>query len=35
MVGAIGVSGATAVQNDVDRAKAALAPVTDAVPARQ
>src|SRR3984893_12326787 len=33
IVGAIGVSGAPAVQNDVDCAKAALALVRDAVPA--
>src|SRR5690349_24358165 len=33
IVGAIGVSGAPAVQNDVDCAKAALALVTDAAPA--
>jgi uncharacterized protein GlcG (DUF336 family) len=33
VVGAIGVSGAPAVQNDVDCAKAALALVSDAVPA--
>ena len=33
LVGAIGVSGAPAVQNDVDCARAALALVTDAVPA--
>ena len=33
IVGAIGVSGAPAVQNDVDCAKAALALVPDAVPA--
>src|SRR5579864_9814274 len=33
-VGAIGVSGAPAVQNDVDCAKAALALVPDAVPAK-
>ena len=32
LVGAIGVSGAPAVQNDVDCAKAALALVSDAVP---
>ena len=32
VVGAIGVSGAPAVQNDVDCAKAALALVLDAVP---
>jgi uncharacterized protein GlcG (DUF336 family) len=34
IVGAIGVSGAPTVQNDVDCAKAALAVVSDAVPAR-
>jgi len=33
VVGAIGVSGAPAVQNDVDCARAALALVSDAVPA--
>jgi uncharacterized protein GlcG (DUF336 family) len=33
-VGAIGVSGAPTVQNDVDVARAALALVSDAVPAR-
>lgn len=33
IVGAIGISGAPAVQNDVDCAKAALALVPDAVPA--
>jgi uncharacterized protein GlcG (DUF336 family) len=33
IVGAIGVSGAPAVQNDVDCARAALALVSDAVPA--
>ena len=33
VVGAIGISGAPAVQNDVDCAKAALALVPDAVPA--
>ncbi len=33
VVGAIGVSGAPAVQNDVDCAQAALALVTDAAPA--
>jgi uncharacterized protein GlcG (DUF336 family) len=33
IVGAIGVSGAPAVQNDVDCAKAALALVPDEVPA--
>jgi uncharacterized protein GlcG (DUF336 family) len=33
LVGAIGVSGAPAVQNDVDCARAALALVSDAVPA--
>jgi uncharacterized protein GlcG (DUF336 family) len=32
VVGAIGVSGAPAVQNDVDCAKAALALLPDAVP---
>ena len=35
LVGAIGVSGAPAVQNDVDCAKAALALVSDAAPTRQ
>ena len=35
IVGAIGVSGAPTVQNDIDCAKAALALVTDAVPAPQ
>jgi len=34
VVGAIGVSGAPTVQNDVDCARAALALVSDAVPAR-
>jgi len=33
VIGAIGVSGAPAVQNDVDCARAALALVSDAVPA--
>jgi uncharacterized protein GlcG (DUF336 family) len=32
VVGAIGISGAPAVQNDVDCASAALALVTDVVP---
>jgi uncharacterized protein GlcG (DUF336 family) len=35
LVGAIGVSGAPAVQNDVDCAKAALALVSDAAPTQQ
>ena len=35
VVGAIGVSGAPAVRNDVDCAKAALALVPDAVPTEQ
>jgi uncharacterized protein GlcG (DUF336 family) len=35
IVGAIGVSGAPAVQNDVDCARAALALVPDAAPAPQ
>src|ERR1700674_3378910 len=35
LVGAIGVSGAPAVQNDVDCAKAALALVSDAGPTQQ
>ena len=34
VVGAIGLSGAPAVQNDVDCAKAALALVPDAIPAK-
>jgi uncharacterized protein GlcG (DUF336 family) len=34
IVGSIGISGAPAVQNDVDCARAALALVPDAVPAR-
>src|SRR6476620_4455596 len=34
VVGAIGVSGAPTVQNDIDCAKAALALVSDAVPTR-
>ena len=33
VVGAIGLSGAPAVQNDVDCARAALALISDAVPA--
>ena len=35
VVGAIGVSGAPTVQNDIDCARAALALVPDAVPAQQ
>ena len=35
IVGAIGVSGAPAVQNDVDCARAALALVSDAVPTKR